>query len=119
MITLRHTYVILDACCLITLHESGHMADILESIPSSVAVAAYVRDEEILRFDLQPFIDRGLIFIVDLESEDEENTAVDFAFMLRDNGEAFTGAIALHRNWAIGTDDRQAREFFSRETPQL
>lgn len=95
------------------------MTDILECIPSSVAIAAYVKEREILQFDLQPLIDRRLIMVVDLANELEQNTAVDFAALLRDNGEAFTGAIALHRNWCIATDDKKATSFFKRATPGL
>lgn len=119
MVTFRHSCVILDACCLITLYESGHMNEVLKCIPSSVVMAAYVKEKEILRFDLQPLIDEGLLLVVDLESLAEQNTAVDFAAALRDNGEAFTGAIAKHRNWAIATDDRRAASFFVQTTPSL
>ena len=36
-----------------------------------------------------------------------------------DDGEAATGAIAIHRNWAIATDDRQYRSVFKREAPHI
>lgn len=119
MVTFRHSCVIIDACCLITLYESGHMNEVLSCVPSSVAVAAYVKEKEILQFDLQPLIEEGLLLLVDLDSPAEQNTAVDYAAELRDNGEAFTGAIAKHRNWAIATDDRKAIAFFVQRTPDL
>ncbi len=71
-----HSCIILDASCTINLAASGQMYGILEAIPSSVAVAAYVRDQEALRInarsgeggtrapqpiDLQPLVDRGLL----------------------------------------------------------
>ncbi len=43
---------------------------------------------------------------------------VNFAASL-DDGEAITGAIAVHRNWAIGSDDRRAISLFAKEAPQL
>lgn len=109
------------------------MGDILKSIPKSVAVAAYVRYEEALRIysgldgdeaekseqiDLQPFIDCGLLIVVSPETEAENITFVNFAAAL-DDGEAITGAIALHRNWSIGSDDRRATSFFTQHTPHL
>ena len=125
--------IILDACCIINLYASGQMGDILKSISKSVAVAAYVRDEEALRIfggqagneteeyeriDLQPIIDRGLLRVVTPETEAENITFVNFAATL-DDGEAITGAIALHRNWAIGTDDRKAISFFTQNMSHL
>lgn len=43
---------------------------------------------------------------------------VNFAASL-DDGEAITGAIAVHRDWAIGSDDRRAIAFFAKVAPQL
>jgi hypothetical protein len=110
------------------------MGDILEAIPKTIAVAAYVRDEETLwiysgpddniaqakeRIDLQPFVEKGLLTIVSPNSEAEENTFIAFAAILGDDGESVTGAIAGHRYWAIATDDKKATKFFARETPDL
>ncbi len=128
-----HDCVILDASCVISLFASKKMGDILESIPKSITVAAYVRDKEALwvydgpddnitqakePIDLQPFIQRGVLTIVSLDSETEENTFIDFATVL-DDGESITGAIAVHRRWAIATDDKKAIKFFMRQTPSL
>jgi hypothetical protein len=127
-----HECIILDACCIINLYASRHFGNILEAIPASVAVATYVRKEEALKIyggpdeyvmqreeqiDLQPFIDRGLL-LVSPETEAENVTYVNFAASL-DDGEAITGAIAVHRNWAIGSDDRRAISFFAKEAPHL
>jgi hypothetical protein len=125
--------IILDACCIINLYASGQMGSILKSISKSVAVAAYVRDEEALRIysglegdetqkdeqiNLQPFIDSGLLIVVSPETEAENTTFVNFAVTL-DDGEAITGAIAFHRNWSIGSDDRKATSFFTQNMPHL
>jgi predicted nucleic acid-binding protein len=125
--------VILDACCIINLYASGQMGNILKSIPKSVTVAAYVHAKEVMRIhggpngditqkyeriDLQPFINSGLLTIVSPETEAENLAFVNFATAL-DDGEAITGAIALHRNWSIATDDRKATSFFTQNMPHI
>jgi hypothetical protein len=97
---------------------SGHMEDILQAIPGCVTLATFVLDEEMLRSNLQPLIARGLIHVVSPESEAEETSFVNFAAEL-DDGEAITGAIAIHRHWSIATDDRKARRIFARTNPQV
>ena len=94
------------------------MEAILKAIPGGVALAIFVLDEEILRSNLQPFIEQGLIRVVSPDSEAEENAFVNFAVEL-DDGEAVTGAIAMHRHWSIATDDRKARNVFARTNPYV
>lgn len=109
------------------------MENILIAISKSVAVAAYVHDHEALRIlsgtdgisiqkyeqiNLQPFIDCGLLIVVTPESDAENTTFVNFATAL-DDGEAITGAMAVHRNWAIASDDRKAASFFNQHVPHL
>jgi hypothetical protein len=130
-ITFAHDCIILDACCVINLYASGRIREILEAVPTSVSIATYVHEQEALfvgtsdgsggkeRIDLEPLIDQGLIRSVQPETEEENITFVDFAAELGDDGEAMTGAIAVHRNWAIGTDDRGAIRFFHRAAPQF
>lgn len=109
-----HDYVILDACCVINLCESGSMRDILVSLQAFVAVAEYVYQGEILPeaglLKLQPIVDSGLLAVTLLESEDEMISFVNFAVSL-DDGEAATSAIAVNRDWAIATDDLKAIRF--------
>jgi hypothetical protein len=97
---------------------SGHIEDILQALPGYVALAIFVLDEELLRVNLQPLVAQGLIRVVSLESEVEENAFVNFAVEL-DDGEAVTGAIAMHRHWGIATDDRKARSVFARTNPHV
>ena len=122
--------VILDADCTISLYASGQMGQILRSIPGSVFIADYVFAEEVKwiyngsrrerkSIDLQPFVDDGLLSIVSLESEAEEMSFIDFAATIGDDGESITGAIAYHRGWAVGTDDRKARTIFSETIPDV
>jgi len=126
-----HDCIILDACCIINLYASRQFGNILKSLPISVVVATYVREEEACKIyggpdenvtqreeqiDLQPFIDSGLLILVSPDTEAENETYVDFAASL-DDGEAITGALAVHRNWAIGSDDRRAISFFAKAAP--
>ena len=128
----NHDHIILDACCVINLYASSYIESILSSIPIHVIVADYVKNEEVLNIlagpeedvdskkepvDLQPLIDRGLIKVVSPDNETESEAFVYFASEI-DDGEAITGAIAYHRNWAIGTDDKKATDLFWREAPQ-
>jgi hypothetical protein len=130
---LSHDCIILDACCIINLFASQQMRAILESIPKSLSVAAYIKDHEALRIftgpignvqesseliDLQPFINDRLLVLVDIETEDETNTYINFSERL-DDGEAITGAIAVNRNWAIATDDAASLKLFQSRSPHI
>ncbi|SRR6266487_725319 len=130
-----HEGIILDACCIINLYASGYMQRILVSIPKKVSVAAFVCDVEASKIysgpeedimgeteliNLQPFVEKKLLQIVSPENEAEENTIVNFSSAAAiDSGEAITAAIALHRQWSLGTDDRTATAFFMRKVPKL
>lgn len=127
----RHPCVILDASCAINLYASRQMEAILAAIPVQVTIAEYVSSDEVLMvrsdpldgpqikesINLQPFVDSNKLQIISLTSV-EEVSAVNFAATL-DNGEAFTGAVALHRKWAMALDDRQAISFYKQEAPHL
>jgi len=123
--------IILDACCLINLYGSGRMAEILEAIPTVFAVAEFVAREEALRIyagppgrvteeveniDLGLLIESGRLEIVGLQDDEEKATFVELAAHL-DDGEAMTGALALHRGWTIATDDRKAIRVFGEIAP--
>ena len=127
---LLHECIIMDACCVINLYASGQIRAILSAIPKSVAVTAYVRKREARhiysgplgkkdisspkeKIDLQPLIDDQVIVIVAPNSDDERDDAVDFGRFIH-TGEAYTGAIAKSRNWAIASDDSEAIAFFSK-----
>lgn len=116
--TLPQDCIILDACCAITLFESGYMGAILTATQKEIAIASYVHEEEVKRANLQPLIDGGLLTVVVPEGEEEENTYVNYSVELED-GEAVSGAIAVHRNWAMATDETKAINFFARRAPQL
>lgn len=81
-------------------------------------VADYVYDSEVLQFDLKSLVDAGLLTVVSADIEEEQNLVVNFAVHL-DDGEAMTGAIGVHRNWAIATDDKKALTLFGSVAPHI
>jgi hypothetical protein len=113
---IKHSHVVLDACCVLNFCASGYLIEILESISSQVAVTEVVIQRELLtlkklqdederdenQFDLA--IQKGMISVVDFNTDIEEETFISYVFELGDDGESATGAIALHRDWAIATD---------------
>lgn len=126
--------IILDASCAIKLYMSKYMGNILGSIPKQVVIAAYVRDigakyiyrdpvEDLIgetkAINLQPFIDDKLLQVVSLENEAEENMVVNFSAAGLGTGETITAAIAVLRQWSLGTDDKKSTSFFMRKVPQL
>lgn len=126
--------VILNPCCLINLYASRYLSNILEALPVPAMVAAEVYEREILRvygerigekgliseqIEVQPLLDAGLLTAVWPSSDAEMASVIDFAFALKEDGEAFTAALALHRRWAIGVDDPRAASFLQRNVPHL
>lgn len=133
-ITTNHKCIILDACCIMNLYASGKMEEIISSIAETIAVAVYVMKVEALSvyreskklsaddrevIDLQPLIDKGLLFVADLESDEEMLAFIEFSAKRLDDGEAATMAIASNRNWAVATDDRSAQRIFHEEHDQI
>lgn len=128
---IAHPYLILDACCILNLCASNHLLDILATIPVQVAVAEEVRKKELLSLQtlsakagqeadsFMESIHQGFLQIIDFADEAEEETFVNFAAALGDDGEAATFAIAVHRNWSAATDDKRAMNFAKREIEQL
>ncbi len=123
---IAHSHVLLDACCILNFCASGHFLGILQSIPARVAVTQVVREEELKTLQIleneenegalqfEAAIAHGLLIIVDFESEEEAESFVNYAAVLED-GESATCAIAVHRGWAIATDDKKAISFIKRE----
>ena len=127
---IAHSHVILDACCIINLAASGHLRAILQSIQAQVAVTQVVQEEELktlqilenveneAAIEFEQAIIQGLVIIVDFESDAEAELFVNYVALL-DDGESATCAIALHRGWAIATDDKKAIALMKREAPHL
>jgi predicted nucleic acid-binding protein len=128
---IRHSHLVLDACCILNFCASGNFLGILQAIPAQVVVSEVVKDQEIKTIQsledeenegilqFEKAIESGLLLVVDFASEAEEETFVNTAFVLRDDGESATFALAFHRRWGIATDDKKAIAFFQKEAPQL
>ena len=126
-----HSHIVLDACCILNFCASGHFIAILKSIPAEVVVTEVVRQKELITLQrlkneendsviqFATAITQGLLLVVDFESAFEEETFVNYAFELGDDGESATCAIAFHRGWAIATDDKKAISFSQKEAPHL
>lgn len=128
---IKHSHIVLDACCVLNFCASRYLIEIIQSIPAQVVVTEVVRERELLTLqrladenddDTNQFeaaMEKGLLAVVDFNSESEEETFVNYVFELGDDGESATCAIAVHREWAIATDDKKAISFFQREAPSL
>jgi predicted nucleic acid-binding protein len=127
-LTLRHDHLILDACCVINLQVSGKVREILQAVDTSLVVAQDVKEVEVLYTDepdekqpitLDELIAGGILQVTDFETEEEADTAVDLAAMGLDMGESVTAAIAIHRQWALATDERKCLRIVKELAPQL
>ncbi len=130
-LSLHHDCLLLDACCAINLSVSGHMGAIIGSLSVPTAISEYVYGAEVIGkntlvtadvdpthvINLQALTEAGLLQVIDLTAH-EEIEAVNLSAAI-DGGEAFTCAIAKHRDWAIATDDRRAISFFGETVPHL
>ena len=128
---INHSHLVLDACCILNFCASGHFIEILKSIPAQIMVTEVVREKELITLQrlkdkentgaihFEKAILQGLILVVDFESELEEETFINYAFELGDDGESATFAIAISRGWAVATDDKKATSFFQKEAPYL
>jgi hypothetical protein len=128
---ISRSHVVLDACCILNFCASGHFIAILKSIPAQVVVTEVVRNKELITLQrlkdeeneatiqFETAITQGLLLVVDFESELEEETFVNYAFELGDDGESATCAIAIIRRWAIATDDKKVASFSQKEAPHL
>jgi hypothetical protein len=112
---------LLDACSLINLYATRQIEAILASHPDSFAVVDTVRRESGYVFrggngpgateqepiDLGPLEAAGLLVALTAVSEAELLTYIDLLLEMGD-GEAMTGAVAIHRGLTVVTDDRKA-----------
>ena len=83
---IKHSHVILDACCILNFYASGYLIEIVKSIPAQVVVTEVVRERELLTLqrltdknneDVNQFetaIEKGLLSVVDFNSESEEES---------------------------------------------
>lgn len=125
-----HSHIVLDACCVLNFYASDHFIEILQAINAQFYVTLVVQEKELQKLQkqenddnpemkiLEMAIAQELLKVVDVESEEEAELFVNYAFQI-DDGEAATCAIAVSRGWAIATDDRRAISFIKREVPSL
>ncbi|MBE9126585.1 MULTISPECIES: hypothetical protein [unclassified Coleofasciculus] len=128
---IAHSHILLDACCVLNFCASGKLLAILQTIPVQVAVTQVVQERELNSLrriegeenegasQFEEATAQGLLKVVDFKSEEEAETFVNYVFELGDDGESATFAIAIHRGWAIATDDKKAIAFFQRQAPHL
>jgi predicted nucleic acid-binding protein len=128
---ITHSHVLLDACCILNFCASGQFLEILKSISAEVVVTTVVQERELKTLQrlkkeenegaiqFEEAIKQGLLMVVDFESAEEEESFVNYAAILKDDGESATCAIAVHRKWAIATDDKRAIAFIQQEAPYV
>ena len=125
--------LLLDATCLLNLYATGRFRDIAVALPYQLGVAEYMLEVEALYVwlpdptgtseepepvDLSSLGDEGLMQAMSLASPDEEGTFVELAALV-DDGEAITGALAVHRQCSLATDDRKACRVFAERLPTV
>lgn len=119
--------IMLDASCLLNLYASGRLREIAEALPEPLVVSDYVLDQEALfvrykesdqdeeekkHVDINPLMSTGLIRVISINSEEEQETFIDLATEL-DDGEAITISLAKHRRYQVATDDQKALKIIS------
>lgn len=125
--------LLIDANCLLNLYATGRLREITIAVPYQFWVADFVVQQEALfvwrpdptegrdvrePVDLDSLLEEGLIQLMSLEHPAEEETFVDLAANL-DDGEAITGALAVHRGCSVATDDRKARRELGQLSPPV
>jgi predicted nucleic acid-binding protein len=127
---ITHSHIILDACCVLNFCASGQFLAILKSLPAEIVVTTVVQERELNTLqslkeeendavlEFETAITQGLLKVVDFESEEEEESFVNYAAIL-DDGEAATFAIAVNRKWAVATDDKRAILFIKKENTNI
>jgi len=123
---------IIDACALLNLYASGSLEAILKSRRQPCCVVEQVKQESLFirkpsdsatSYDrkpvvLEPFFQSGLLKLVKLESEAEQELFVNLAAQI-DDGEAATIAVAISRRMQVVTDDKKAIRVLKQEAPTL
>lgn len=124
----EHDCIILDTCSVLSIYATGQMQQILSAMSISTAIAEYVLNEEVkwiysddglgkVNVDLNPLISSGTLSVIEL-TPDEEETSVNY-MVSNEDGEAITGAVAFHRNWAVATDEKKTIAFLKSLVPHI
>lgn len=115
---------LLDACAVLSLYATSRMAEIIAAAPGPVAVSDMVLQEALYvrriaegvserePVDLTPLVASRVLAVIGAEDEGELQTFIDLTVDL-DDGEAMTAALAIHRAYALVTDDRKAERLLA------
>lgn len=121
--------LLLDACTVINLYACRHMPAILASLERPAGIVSRVHQETLYvrrggsgedareheSVDLTEMVTNELLHLIS-PTEDELLTFIDLTLELGD-GEAMTVAVALHRGYAVVTDDRIAIRVIAGRVP--
>jgi len=121
--------LLLDACTVINLYACRHMPPILESMGRPAGIVLRVHQEALYirrggsgedareheAVDLSEMLANRLLSLIS-PTEDELLAFIDLTLELGD-GEAMTVAVALHRGYAVVTDDRIAIRVIAGRVP--
>jgi hypothetical protein len=120
--------IILDACCTLNLAATNRMEEILRELPKRFAVGPRARgeaqwlanpeSEERDPVELEPLIQRGVLFEESLLGSEEEALFIEFGAKLAD-GEAEAAALAVSRSFILATDDRKAGRVAAERHPTV
>jgi len=120
----RATTTYLDACAVLSLYATRHMAEILSMVPGQVAISDLVAGEalyvwrivdgkrERLLIDLASLVADSTLSVLTTDDEGVLQTFVDLTVDL-DDGEAMTAALAIHRSGVLVTDDKKAENLLA------
>ena len=131
----RHTRYVLDASSAINLYASGHMGDIIRSVPVRIAISTYVKDYEaqnILELpdcngvqqsapiDLDSLVSSGELELIFCETSSIASTVIVLSDAgIRGMGEKISGAIALENGWGLILDDKHATAKLTAHLPHI
>jgi len=123
---------IIDACCLLNLHAGGRLEDMLRDAGPSFHVVDYVLNEEAR--SLWTLAEAGNaplkaapagappnhLQVVRVDTDEEAADLLSLVAVDRlGEGEARSVALAIHRGYAVATDDRRARAVIANRYPSI
>lgn len=116
--------VLQDACVLLNLLATGRFEELCEELDFEFVIARAAAGEALflrevssetkVAVDLATFVDKKLLSVVDVETDEERQRYIAFATEL-DDGEAMSLALAECRHIALATDDRKAIRLISEQ----
>lgn len=109
---------LLDTCCLLNLWATQRFAEIIQGFQFPFAIVERVH-EETKSIDIQSVLDKGLLSILQPNTEKEWGTYIDIVASGLHDGEAMTYALGLYRNALIATDEKKARKIIMNISPKM